>query len=177
MIDFFHLECDDTWELQTIGSRSLCLKHLGTGTWAEADAWCAGEGASLILPLNAQENNEFYSYTQSFPDLNGGWWLDGIDTAKEGTWRTSAGDLITYFNWNSGQPDNAGGNEHYLHYHGPFGKKWNDITAGYNEHALCQKPPTRKNSCSETILVASSAGVALNTITVQSQTLTVTPSN
>ena len=52
------------------------------------------------MPLNAQENNDFYSYTNSQ-----GWngvWLDGNDVAVEGEYRTSTGDLITYFNWQGG---------------------------------------------------------------------------
>ena len=148
-IDFFlHLECDDTWTLQTIGSRSLCFKHLGDTTWDAGNALCAAEGASLFMPLNAQENNEFYSYTVSL-SLSGVW-LDGIDTAVENEWRTSSGDLITYFNWQGGQPDNAGGIEDYIHYHAPWGANWNDITPSYTENVLCQKPPTRKSSCSQT---------------------------
>ena len=184
---FFHLECDDTWELQTIGSRSLCFKHFGDDrSWNEANTLCAAEGASLFMPLNAQENTDFYSYTVSLNIF--GVWLDGNDVAVEGEYRTSTGDLITYFNWHQPdggwhQPDNSEGDEDFIHYfHNTdthtSGSYWNDWgqQPRHVDHALCQKPSSRKSSCSKTTEVDSSAGLAHNTMTVQPRSLIVTPS-
>ena len=152
----------------------------------EARTVCAAEGASLFMPLNAQENNDFYSYTNSQ-----GWngvWLDGNDVAVEGEYRTSTGDLITFFNWyqpDGGwhQPDNSGGDEDYIHYFhhttwntGNYWNDWDNFHTHHTSHTICHKTPTRKNSCSKTTEVDSSAGLALNTTTVRSQSLIVTPS-
>ena len=152
----------------------------------EARTVCAAEGASLFMPLNAQENNDFYSYTNSQ-----GWngvWLDGNDVAVEGEYRTSTGDLITFFNWyqpDGGwhQPDNSGGDEDYIHYFwhttwntGNYWNDWDNFHTHHTSHTICHKTPSRKSSCSKTTEVDTSAEQALNTMTVQSQSLIVTPS-
>ena len=183
-IDFFHLECDATWTLQAIGSRSFCFKHFGEHMAEEARTVCAAEGASLFMPLNAQENTDFHAYTVTLGIV--GVWLDGNDVAVEGEYRTSTGDLITFFNWyqpDGGwhQPDNSEGIEDYIHYFhatthnsGLYWNDWDNFHTHHTSHTICHKTPTRKSSCSKTTEVDSSAGLALNTITVQS--LIVTPS-
>ena len=67
--------------------------------------------------------------------------MDGTDQSVEGTWVTSAGDPITFFNWrlDNGQPDNAGGGEHYLHYRPGWGGVWNDHAGTYQDHVVCAK--------------------------------------
>ena len=137
------------------------------------------------MPLNAQENTDFYAYTVSLNLL--GIWLDGNDAAVEGEYRTSTGDLITYFNWHQPdggwhQPDNSDmifpTGEDYINIHEAMGEYWNDWGNDHRliDEAICYKQPTRKSSCSKTTEVDSSVGQALNTFTVQSQSLIVTRS-
>ena len=66
-------------------------------------------------------------------------WMDGTDQSAEGTWVTSAGDPLTFFNWDHGQPDNTGSGEHYVHYWRRNG--WNDADAALRDHVLCAKTP------------------------------------
>ena len=58
-------------------------------------------------------------------------WIGLSDVAVEGQWRwldgPEAGALSTYFNWNSGEPNNSG-NEDYVHLRSDY--KWNDATVG-----------------------------------------------
>lgn len=43
------------------------------------------------------------------------WWLSGSDLNKQSDWYWySTGKRISYTNWSSGQPDNAGGIEHCM---------------------------------------------------------------
>ena len=70
--------------------------------------------------------------------LQGNGWLGSNDVAIEGDWRwvdgPEAGNLFTYTNWNSGEPNNCCGGEDYLHMignagAGPLGT-WNDLPLG-----------------------------------------------
>ena len=133
------------WDLQTIGDRSICFKYVaGSRTWTEAVTLCAAEGGTLPLPLTSQEDTDYYSYLGSLGYLSS--WMDGTDQSVEGTWVTSAGDPITFFNWrlDNGQPDNAGSGEHYLHYRPGWGGVWNDHSATYQDHVMCAKTLTGK---------------------------------
>ena len=138
-IDFsiFVLACDDGWDLQRIGANSYCFKlHADRLNWAQAVEVCGANDSKLPLPKDAQENTELYNYAVSLGA--GRIWLDGTDEAEEGVWRDSAGNVITFLDWSSGQPDNAGWREHYLHMW--YGEQWNDIVQEHNEYVLCQKP-------------------------------------
>ena len=98
--------------------------------------------------MNAKEASDFYAAIQDLSKKQGytinGAFLDGSDKAKENDWRDSNGNKITYFNWAAHQPDNANGNEHYLHIHPSFGGKWNDCTADRKGFIVCQKDPIGK---------------------------------
>uniref|UniRef100_UPI0030CA3EDA Ig-like domain-containing protein n=1 Tax=uncultured Flavobacterium sp. TaxID=165435 RepID=UPI0030CA3EDA len=62
----------------------------------------------------------------------GAGWIGGSDAAVEGTWKwvtgPEAGTVMTYTNWNNGEPNNAG-NEDYAHITYGVGPKgsWNDL--------------------------------------------------
>ena len=117
----------------------MCFKYAGHSTWAEAVALCELDDAYLPLPQNTEEDTDLYIYLMSLDILSS--WLDGTDETEEGIWLDSYGNNITYFNWRSDQPDNNGGNEHYLHYRPGWGGLWNDHVATHTDHVLCQKPP------------------------------------
>ncbi|NBV50273.1 hypothetical protein EBR78_03500 [bacterium] len=48
----------------------------------------------------------------------------GADRGSEGSFRWVTGETYSYNNFGGGQPDNAGGQEHYVHFSGSWG--WND---------------------------------------------------
>ena len=95
--------------------------------------------SELPLPLNAEEDTDFYNYLSTIGLTSS--WLDGTDEDEEGIWVDSYGNNITYFNWRSDQPDNNNGNEHYLHYRPGWGGKWNDHLGTKVEHIVCQRLP------------------------------------
>ena len=98
--------------------------------------------AVLPLPLNAQEDTDFYNYLNKINLPSS--WLDGTDEDQEGIWHDSAGNNITFFNWRVDQPDNNKGLEHYIHYRPGWGGFWNDHHGENVEHIVCQKEPTGK---------------------------------
>lgn len=66
-------------------------------------------------------------------------WIGGTDQETEGIWKWAtgpeAGSIMSYTNWNSGEPNNSNGIEHYAHItapNTPNSKKgaWNDLKDG-----------------------------------------------
>ena len=128
------------WDLEVIGDRQLCFYHAGDSTWHDGVILCQMSDAVLPLPLNSQEDTDFYNYLNKINLLSS--WLDGTDEDQEGDWVDGAGNNITFFNWRGDQPDNKDGREHYLHYRPGWGGLWNDHDGGNVEHIVCQKEPT-----------------------------------
>ena len=91
---------------------------------------CIEFGSELPLPRSKEENSDFNKVVQSFGKVNAA--LDGNDIDQEGVWRSSNGDLLTYFNWKSSAPDNNYGIQHYIY-------GWKDVEPHYIGHIICQK--------------------------------------
>ncbi len=112
-------------------------------TWSEA-VDVATRCNGYLATITSQAEDEFVYSLIDEPaywwQTYGGPWLGGTDFGHEGTWTWVTGESWTYTNWwPSGQPDNAGGTEHYLQYHGgplnvgdPYGylgqRRWNDVS-------------------------------------------------
>ena len=109
--------------------------------------------AKLPLPSNTQEALDFYAAIQKMGNPGYGQtkiksaFLDGSDAAKEGDWRDSQNNKITYLNWHSQepvQPDNYLGAENYLHIQKAWNGSWNDVLSSYLDFVICQKDPLGK---------------------------------
>lgn len=102
-------------------------------TWAEAEAACKARGGHLATSTSA-DKNAFLTNMAGSTRV----WLGGTDEGTEGTWRWITGEEWGYTSWGAGQPDNAGGAEHYLELnYGTIGK-WNDISATANLSYICE---------------------------------------
>jgi len=101
-------------------------------TWGEGEAICANDGDFLHQPIpsNQYENDFFFNLVGARNDRD--MWLGITDSADEGTWMTTQGDLQTYFNWNGNEPNNYGKNgednvELILSGNSNQNGKWNDM--------------------------------------------------
>jgi hypothetical protein len=101
-------------------------------TWQEARS-LASASTHMGMPgylatITSAAENAFASVTVAQGGLA---WIGGTDEAVEGTWRwidgPEAGQLLTYFNWNAGEPNNCCGGENYLQ------TNWAAV-AGWNDH-------------------------------------------
>ena len=83
--------------------------------------------AGHLVTITSQSENDFV--TDLIED-DTRTWIGLSDQVTEGTYEWVTGEPFDYSNWASGQPDNAGGNEHYIELLGSNGK-WNDVPNDY----------------------------------------------
>jgi hypothetical protein len=98
-----------------------------TGSWTDAEATAQLLGGHLAS-IQSQAENDFIQENFGFFDgVDRRLWIGFTDEGSEGDWFWSDGSEVDYTNWNDGEPNNAGDNEHFAEMLGSNGR-WNDIT-------------------------------------------------
>ena len=92
-------------------------RSTSSATWTTARTNCTNMGGHLVTITSSGENSFVFNTWPSG-------WIGFNDEVVEGQWRWVTGESVTYTNWNSGEPNNAG-NEDYAQFVG--GGKWNDL--------------------------------------------------
>jgi hypothetical protein len=92
-------------------------RSTGSMTWTDARQACLNMGGHLVTVTSPAENNFIFNL---WP--NG--WIGLTDEVVEGQWRWVTGELFSWSNWNSGEPNNSN-NEDYIQFVG--GGRWNDL--------------------------------------------------
>jgi len=125
--------CDSGWEF----SSNRCVKAFTTTvTWEEAKQACIALDAVLVVPRDATDNDFLTSITSTYNDV----WIGVHDLASENTWQTTTGDSVSYFQWNSNEPSNSGGNEHCaMLWPLSSGGNWNDGPCSSTYIYICEK--------------------------------------
>ncbi|MBQ7220795.1 MAG: C-type lectin domain-containing protein [Synergistaceae bacterium] len=110
-------------------------------TWHEAKAACEALGGHLATSTSAEKNEFLADLVGKAEATLGGnrqVWLGATDEEREGTWKWVTGEDWNYTNWRTGQPDNAGGKEHYLHFNWGERGKWNDYLPTVRLGYVCE---------------------------------------
>ncbi|GAB4094174.1 HYR domain-containing protein [Flaviaesturariibacter terrae] len=111
----------------TYGGHTYFISNSPT-TPEDAHARAIALGGHLVTISDAQENAFVSAMSPNFI------WIGHTDREVEGTFKWVTSEPVTYTNWNSGEPNNAGGNEDWAVINwGPNGT-WNDWY--YTENAL-----------------------------------------
>ena len=92
-------------------------RSTSSATWTTARTNCTNMGGHLVTITSSGENSFVFNTWPSG-------WIGFNDEVVEGQWRWVTSESVTYTNWNSGEPNNAG-NEDYAQFVG--GGKWNDL--------------------------------------------------
>jgi len=105
-------------------SRSMRLRNPWNGheyerfdtsmTWHGAKSFCESKGGHLAT-LTSQEENDFVYTNLAVPSPYIPW-IGATDEAAEGVWTWVTGEPWEYTKWYPGEPNNAGGMEHYAHF-------------------------------------------------------------
>lgn len=106
-------------------------------TWEDAQAYCVSLGGHLATSTNIGKNSFLTRLSR-----NKRVWLGATDKETEGVWKWVTGEDWDFTNWAENMPDNAGGDEHYLHLNFGFMGQWNDVSndqkLAYNEGFICE---------------------------------------
>ena len=112
-------------------------------SWTDAQAEAQAAGGKLV-EINSADENAFVLAT--FGDGERSIPIGLSDVASEGDWVTVDGDPAPYLNWMSGEPDNAGGTQHYARIASVTGE-WDDAAATENAFRRTASAPwTRTGS-------------------------------
>ena len=130
--------CKSGWTRFTIGGQVKSLKRIGVYELQEAKSRCAECGASVPLPRNRNENED---YRVAFEELVSGYdvALGLNDVANEGVWLDNNDKRVPYTNWGSGEPDNYNGNQDYVSMYMALWGKWFDGRATTTSSIVCEK--------------------------------------
>jgi len=99
------------------GHRYVCYNDNGAMSWSQARAYCQGLGGHLATVESAEEEAFLESLSSGYNP-----WI-GLYGSEAG-WNWVTGEPIGYTNWPSNQPDNANGDEWFVHI---WGGPWNDL--------------------------------------------------
>ena len=110
--------------------------RLSNSNWSQAEAAAIGLGGHLVSISDAAENSFVLNTFANAPG-SGPVWLGLTDQASEGSFAYTNGDEFGYSNWESGEPNNAGGNEHYVAMYSGNGR-WVDVADLINPPGIGQ---------------------------------------
>jgi Lectin C-type domain len=95
-------------------------------SWSAASDLAGSLGGYLVSITSEAEQNFVWSEFGNLLGVDRRVWIGFNDVGSEGTFEWTSGERANYTNWNSGEPNNAGNNEHYAELLGSNGK-WNDL--------------------------------------------------
>ncbi|MBN2443193.1 MAG: hypothetical protein JXJ04_17665 [Spirochaetales bacterium] len=101
--------------------------------WKTAKAACENSGGHLLILETMEENNFIKKIIDELT------WFGLTDEKNEAVWRWINGELLTFSDWASGQPDNNQELEHYAHYT-PWSEyyNWNDAAFTNEYKFICE---------------------------------------
>jgi|LauGreDrversion4_2_1035121.scaffolds.fasta_scaffold09904_6 hypothetical protein len=117
-------------------------------SWTDAKAMAEALGGHLATLTSAAEAQFVFTSVARSEQwwIDGGPWLGGFQdpsapgySEPSGGWRWVTGEAWTYTNWGSGEPNNYGGTEMYLHYLDAGGSPvpyWNDQSNGRTQRGF-----------------------------------------
>lgn len=118
------------------------ILYSGTVDTKYAAEYCKSVGGHLATITSQDEND---AITEMLLGYNAAFWIDGSDSDSEGVWKFSDGQAMTYFNWQSGEPNNCYDNQDYIRLCSDG--SWDDVdykeaVSAYIMGFICEKEHT-----------------------------------
>ena len=122
--------------------QGVCYKFsLDKKDWDEAEKTCNQEGAHLTSIFSDKEA-AFVRCLQDASSVHKTW-IGGKRSGNDFQWID--GKPFDYDNWNTGEPDNLGGDENCIEVYSDPGHawhdKWNDVPCNLKRNYVCKKQP------------------------------------
>jgi hypothetical protein len=118
--------------LGALGTTSYYVSTLAT-SFDQAQINCVSAGGYLASISSASENSIVRNAANALGI--GSYGIGLTDQSNEGVWQWSNGEVLSYSNWNGGEPNNAGNEDYVQVYNNGL---WNDI--GGNQIFILEKP-------------------------------------
>jgi len=109
-------------------------------TWTEAEARAIELGGHLVTLNDGDEQNWVLQNVVRVGGMARTSWIGFTDQAEEGNWKWINNQHAFFTNWNGGEPNNAGGTEHYCEMQDGGG--WNDVNNDAMYHYGVVEIPT-----------------------------------
>jgi len=120
---------------------TTAMDWLSAKTYAEARTYLGVSGH--LATITSLEESLFI--TNTFGTSINGAWIGGYQpegsVEPAGGWSWVTGEPFIFTNWGSGEPNNAGGSEHYIQFRSDAdseGKLWNDLPYWYGQYFLVE---------------------------------------
>ncbi|XP_052860834.1 perlucin-like [Anopheles cruzii] len=112
-------------------------------TFFEAWRLCQSVGLRLATITSPDDSRLIAEATQASSNPKGPWWVSGTDHGNKGifVWISTnqpVGYGNGYFDFDVGQPDNAGGIEDCMEIARGEGVRWNDIRCELKQRYICE---------------------------------------
>lgn len=108
----------------------------GSFTWEEAKADAESRGGHLVTITSALESTAVLNV---LPELaTGGGWIGLTDRHVEGAFRWVTGELSSFTNFASGEPNNFNGDEDFVQIRAGFNGQWNDAPAAARDRYVLE---------------------------------------
>ncbi|KAF4523641.1 hypothetical protein B566_EDAN010150 [Ephemera danica] len=127
----------------SLGGTEYYIHTSSKVTWFEAYEICRVNHLKLLSIESAAENN-IIKRGIAMRDLNSPFWTSGNDIENEGTWIwRSTGQPVTFFNWETNQPQNFNDGDEHCIFIGNWGQKkvpmWHDAPCTWKLFFVCEK--------------------------------------
>jgi len=96
-----------TGKLFTVGDFDYCAIRTWVD-WHAARKSCEVNGGLLASIISEEENAAIFRHLGASWGYSGNLWIGLVDAAKEGDFRWINGEAVTYGNWCTGEPNDAG---------------------------------------------------------------------
>jgi hypothetical protein len=106
----------------------------GKVSWHEARQICEEKGGHLVS-ISSFAENDFITNELKEQNIEHVW-IGLTDELYEDNWKWVTGEKLSFTNWNSDEPNNTNGLEHYVEINCTSDKKWNDLSNYTNYDSL-----------------------------------------
>jgi len=112
-------------------------------TWSASEAEAENLGGTLAVIQNDAEQEWVFSKFGDYGGTNRSLWIGLHRNSPGGPFVSVTDTPVNYFNWDAGEPNNAGGNEYYVQV--LTTGKWNDNSDGANPVCGVVEVPGKSN--------------------------------
>lgn len=154
VVSIYGFVCEYDNKIDPIKIENAVNKHLYSVidkamSFDSAKAYCENLGGHLVTITSSDEQQFISNILKSNGGL-GDYWIGATDSGQEGTWKWITNENFSYSNWNSGEPNNSGGNENYASINKDTGY-WKDVLNTTNGIGIICEWNLKENALTEDV--------------------------